>query len=126
MINKSYNCCCSPPLHTTLATHLRTWSRHTRSRAHPKAIRICAEAVLAGVARYLLHGHATDTLRLGDRAVLVCEKQRLKADYLFTQLGDGSGECIILCAEDFDLLLQVGKPLLFALATLQSSDSVIC
>lgn len=112
----------SPPLHG-----LRRWLLHAHAhrrhsiRRHAHSIRM---AVVVEVADEICHGHPADTLRLRHRAVLVCEKHRLEVDNLLTELRDLSRESIVLCAEKLHLRLQVGKPLLLSLTTLEGSNSV--
>lgn len=76
-------------------------------------------------AKEVVHGVAVKALSLRDGAVLVSEQQRLEVYYLLTELSDGSRESIILCTEQLNLGLQVGKPLLLPLTTLEGSDTVI-
>lgn len=53
------------------------------------------------------------------------KKQRFETHNLFAKLGDCGSQSVVFCAEDLDLLLQVGKPLLFPLPAFESSDSVV-
>jgi hypothetical protein len=55
----------------------------------------------------------------------VCQKQGFEVDNLFAKLRDGSRKSIILRAKDLNLGLQISKPLLLTLATLESSDPMI-
>jgi len=81
--------------------------------------------LMADVAtKEIVHGVAVKTLGLRDRAVLVSKQQGLEVDDLLTKLGDGSRESIVLCAEQLDLGLQVGKPLLLSLTALEGSDTI--
>ena len=52
------------------------------------------------------------------------KKLGLEVNNLLTKLCYRGGESIVLCTEQLHLCLQIGKPLLFALATLEGSDSV--
>ena len=65
------------------------------------------------------------TLGLCDWTLLVCQKQGFEVNNLFAKLRDGSRKSIILRAEDLDFGLQISKPLLLTLATLESSDPTI-
>ena len=55
----------------------------------------------------------------------MCQKQGFEVNNLFAKLRDGSRKSIILRAEDLDFGLQISKPLLLTLATLESSDPTI-
>ena len=79
--------------------------------------------MLTSVASNLLHGHTADTLRLRYRTIFVSKQEGFKPHDLLTQLRDGGSERIIFSAENLDLLLEIGEPLLLALATLERSDS---
>jgi hypothetical protein len=54
----------------------------------------------------------------------VSQEEGLEINNLFPELSDCGRERIILCCEDFDLGLQIRKPLLLPLATLQGSNPV--
>jgi hypothetical protein len=71
-----------------------------------------------------VHVHAVQALSMRYRAILVCKQQRLQVDNLLAKLSDRRGESIVLSAEELNLGLKVGKPLFFALATLESSNPV--
>lgn len=75
-------------------------------------------------AKEIVHGVAMKTLSLRDRAVLVSKQKRLEVDDLLAQLSDGRTKSVILCAEELDLSLQIGKPLLLSLTTLEGSDAM--
>lgn len=76
-------------------------------------------------AKEVIHGVAVKTLSLRDGAVLVSKQKCLEVYYLLTKLSDGSRESIVLCTEQLNLSLQVGKPLLLSLTTLEGSNTVI-
>ena len=73
---------------------------------------------------HLLHVEAGKSLLLADRAVLMGKEKSLQVHDFISQRVDLSVEGIILGREDFDLVLQVGKPLLLSLSALQSGDPV--
>lgn len=75
-------------------------------------------------AEEVVHGIAMKTLSLRDRAVLVGEQEGLEVNDLLTKLSHGSREGIVLCTEQLDLGLQVGKPLLLSLAALKGGDTM--
>lgn len=73
-------------------------------------------------AEEVVHGGAVKTLSLRDRAVLVCQKESLEINNFLSELGDSSRQSVVLCAEEFDLGLQISQPLLLALSTLERRD----
>jgi hypothetical protein len=95
--------------------------RHSLHMRHLHAIGV---AELMRLASNVLHCHTADALCLRDRAVFVSQEQSLETYYLLTQLSDGSRQCVVLGTKDLDFLLEIGQPLLLALATLEGSDSV--
>ena len=89
----------SPPLHARLE-HLLLLGT---TRSHRHSVRV----VVRCLTRYLMHRRTRDTLGLRYRAILMRQQQSLETNDFFSQLRDGSSECVILCAKDLDLLLQV-------------------
>lgn len=73
--------------------------------------------------RHAVHHEGTQTLGLRDWAIFVCQQESLEVDDFLTELSHSSGKSIILSSEKLDLGLEVGQPLLLALATLESSDT---
>ena len=53
------------------------------------------------------------------------QEERLEIDNLFTKLGDLRSESIIFRAEDFNLGLKIGEPLLLPLSAFQRSDPTV-
>ena len=83
------------------------------------AIRI----LMAGItAQEVVHGGTMQTLSLGDRTVLVGKEQGLEVDNLLTELSDSCRQSVVLCTEELNLGLQIGKPLLLALSALECGD----
>lgn len=82
--------------------------------------------VLVDVTDEVGHGHAADALRLRDRAVLVSKEHCLEVDDFFAHLSNLRRQSIVFCAEELNLGLQIGKPLLLPLATLQGSNPTTC
>ena len=50
------------------------------------------------------------------------KQKRLEVDYFISQGVDLSVEGIVLGREDFNFMLQIGKPLLLSLSALQRGD----
>ena len=73
----------------------------------------------------VVHGSPVKTLCLRDGTVLMSEQQGLQIHYFLAKLSDGSRESIILCTEQLNLCLKVGKPLLLSLATLERSNPTL-
>ena len=51
------------------------------------------------------------------------KQKGLEVNDFLAKLGDRSSQCVILSGKEFDLRLEVGQPLLLALATLESGDT---
>jgi hypothetical protein len=79
--------------------------------------------MLLSVAGDLLHGHTGDALSLRYGTVLVRHEKCLQSHNLLAKLSHRRGKRVVLCTKDLDLLLQVGKPLLFALTTFERGDA---
>jgi hypothetical protein len=99
--------------HHRLPTH---WNSHSVGVHLSVAIRL----------GNLGHESAMETLLLRDRAVLMCKQQGLEAYDLLPQLRDLGGQGIVLRAEHLNLRLEVGQPLLLALATFEGGNTVKC
>jgi hypothetical protein len=72
----------------------------------------------------VVHGSSMESLSLRYGAVLVCEQKCLEIHDFLAQLCDRSRQCVVLRAEQLDLGLEIGQPLLLALATLEGSDPI--
>jgi hypothetical protein len=70
----------------------------------------------------VVHGSTMQTLSLRYWAILVSKEERLEVNNFLAKLSDGSRESIVLCAEELNLGLEVGKPLLLALSALEGSN----
>jgi hypothetical protein len=66
--------------------------------------------------------NCSEALLLRDRTILVSQQQGLEIDNLIAQLSHLLVETVILGSIYLNLLLQIGKPLLLSLPTLQSSN----
>ena len=86
---------------------------------HSHAVRVCVWVIFI---RHATHNHATHTLGLRNRTILVSHKQRLQVDNFFSKLRDGSGKRVVLSAVNLHLGLQIRQPLLLALSAFQSSN----
>jgi len=97
--------------------------RRRRPMPHGHPIRI---GIVLRVPGDLLHRQTRDPLGLADGTLLVREQQRLEPDDFLPELRHRRGQRVVLRAEDFDFLLEVGEPLFFALAAFKGGDSVDC
>ena len=109
------------PVHHLLArlhghAHVDTIGLHLRNAIWVLMVDVTPQEVV--------HGGAVEALRLRYGAVLVGQKQRLEVDNLFAKLSDGGTEGIVLRAEELNLCLEVGEPLLLTLTTLECSNPI--
>lgn len=51
------------------------------------------------------------------------KQKGLEVHNFLSKLSDRSSQCVILSGKEFDFRLEVGQPLLLALATLESGDT---
>lgn len=72
----------------------------------------------------VIHGRSVQTLCLRDWTVFVGQEEGLEVYYFLAKLSNGSRKSIVLCTEQLDLSLQIGKPLLLSLTTLQGGNPV--
>jgi hypothetical protein len=72
---------------------------------------------------HAVHHERANALCLRDRAVLVSQQESLEVDNFLTQLGNSGGKGVILGGEKFNLVLEVGQPLLLSLSALESRNS---
>lgn len=78
--------------------------------------------MVAQFSKKSVHVYSIESLSLCHWAVLVSKQQGLEINNLFPKLSDLGRQCVILLAKQFDLLLEVGQPLLLALATFERSN----
>ena len=70
-----------------------------------------------------IHNHTRQTLSLSHRTIFVCQEQSFKTNDFFPQLGYLTRKSIILGRKQFNLGLQICKPLLLPLTTFERSNS---
>jgi hypothetical protein len=108
-----------PILHLAAVLH-----RH----AHLDTVRHLSNTVgvlVGGLAtKESVHIHAIQTLCMRHGAFFMSKQKGLEVDYLLAKLRHSGGKGIVLSAEQLNLGLQIGKPLLLALTALERSNPV--